>query len=154
MILTFATRPSPLARAQTAQVIQLLQAAWPDLECQEAIITTRGDRIAEQSLPEIGSKGLFTNELESALLSGQVDVAVHSLKDLPVEETPGIAIAAVPARDSAFDVLVSANGQHAGRFAGSGAGRNMQSQAQRAAVGLSSGSDDRSVTRQRRHARS
>jgi hydroxymethylbilane synthase len=109
--LIFATRPSPLARSQTARVIRLLQDAWPDLECQEYIITTKGDRNVHEPLPEIGDKGLFTSELEAALLSGQVDVAVHSLKDLPVEETPGIVVAAVPARDSAFDVLVSAKGE-------------------------------------------
>lgn len=107
----FATRPSPLARAQTAHVIHLLKAAWPGLKCQEHIITTNGDHIVDQPLPEIGGKGVFTSELEAALLLRQVDVAVHSLKDLPVEETPGITIAAIPARDVAFDVLVSANGQ-------------------------------------------
>lgn len=111
MTLIFATRPSPLARAQTAHIIRLLQAAWPDLECREYIIPAQGDRLVDQPLPEIGSRGLFTSDLETALLSGQVDVAVHSLKDLPVEETPGILIAAVPERDSAFDVLVSAQGQ-------------------------------------------
>jgi hydroxymethylbilane synthase len=61
-------------------------------------------------LPEIGGKGLFTSELENALLSGQVDAAVHSLKDLPVEDTPGIVLAAIPEREIAHDVLVSANG--------------------------------------------
>lgn len=111
MTLLFATRASPLARYQTAQIMRLLQAAWPGLECQEQVITTKGDRNIEEPLPAIGGKGLFTSELEAALLSGQVDVAVHSLKDLPVEATPGIAIAAVPARDSAFDALVSAKGQ-------------------------------------------
>lgn len=111
MTLIFATRPSPLARTQTAYVIRLLKATWPDLECREQVIITKGDRLVDQPLPEIGCEGLFTSELEEALLSGQVDVAVHSLKDLPVEETPGTIIAAVPARDSAFDVLLSANGQ-------------------------------------------
>ena len=111
MRLIFATRPSALARYQTSHVMRLLQAAWPDLECQEQIITTQGDRVVDQPLPEIGGKGVFTSELESALLVGEVDAAVHSLKDLPVEETPGITIAAVPARDAAFDVLISANGQ-------------------------------------------
>ena len=111
MTLIFATRPSPLARSQTARVIRLLQDAWPGLECREHIIATKGDRNVEEPLPAIGGKGLFTGELETALLSGQVDAAVHSLKDLPVEETPGIVVAAVPARDSAFDALVSAKGQ-------------------------------------------
>ena len=110
MKLIFATRPSALARWQTAHVIRLLKSAVPDLECEEQIITTNGDRIVDRPLPEIGGKGLFTSELEAALLSGEVQVAVHSLKDLPVDDTPGIVTAAIPVRESAFDVLVSANG--------------------------------------------
>ena len=108
MQLTFATRPSALARWQTRRVIQLLQAALPGLDCREYVITTTGDRVLERPLPEIGGKGLFTSELEEALLSGKVDAAVHSLKDLPVEETPGIMVAAIPERESAHDALVSA----------------------------------------------
>lgn len=110
MQLTFATRPSALARWQTARVIQLLQAVHPGLECSEYVITTTGDRVLDRPLPEIGGKGLFTSELEDALLSGIVHAAAHSLKDLPVENTPGIIIAAIPEREVAFDVLVSANG--------------------------------------------
>ncbi len=111
MHLTFATRPSALARWQTARVIQLLQAAHPGLECDEYLITTTGDRVLDRPLPEIGGKGIFTSELEDALLSGKVHTAVHSLKDLPVEDTPGIVIAAIPERQAAYDVLVSANRQ-------------------------------------------
>jgi hydroxymethylbilane synthase len=110
MQLTFATRPSALARWQTARVIQLLQAAHPGLECSEYVITTTGDRVLDRPLTEIGGKGLFTSELEDAMLSGKVHAAVHSLKDLPVEDTPGIVVAAVPEREAAFDVLVSADG--------------------------------------------
>jgi hydroxymethylbilane synthase len=110
MQLTFATRPSALARWQTAHVIQLLQAAHPELECSEYVITTTGDRVLDRPLPELGGKGLFTSELEEALLSGKVHAAVHSLKDLPVEDTPGIVVAAIPAREAAHDVLVTANG--------------------------------------------
>ena len=108
MQLTFATRPSALARWQTARVIQLLQASHPGLECSEYVITTTGDRVLDRPVPEVGGKGLFTAELEEALLSRKVQAAVHSLKDLPVEDTPGLALAAVPARESAHDVLVSA----------------------------------------------
>jgi hydroxymethylbilane synthase len=111
MQLTFATRPSALARWQTARVIQLLQAAYPRLECSEYVITTTGDRVLDRPLPEIGGKGLFTSELEDAMLLGKVHAAVHSLKDLPVEETPGIVVAAIPEREAAYDVLVSADGQ-------------------------------------------
>ena len=107
MPLIFATRPSALARWQTARVIQLLQAAHPGLECREHIITTTGDRVIDRPLPEIGGKGLFTAELEDALLSGKVDAAVHSLKDLPVEDTPGLVIGAIPEREATQDVLVT-----------------------------------------------
>ena len=110
MQLTFATRPSALARRQTARVIELLQAAYPGLECSEQIITTTGDRVLDRPLPEIGGKGLFTRELENALLAGEVHAVVHSLKDLPVEDTPGLVVAAIPEREAAQDVLVSANG--------------------------------------------
>ena len=110
MQLIFATRPSALARWQTARVIQLLQAAHSNLECSEYVITTTGDRVPDRPLPEMGGKGLFTGELEEVLLSGRVHAAVHSLKDLPVENTPGIMIAAIPERESAHDVLVSAEG--------------------------------------------
>lgn len=111
MTLIFGTRPSALARWQTSHVIHLLQAAWPGLECREQIITTSGDRIIDRPLPEIGEKGLFTSELETALLCGDIHVAVHSLKDLPVENRPEILLAAVPMRDSALDVLVSPKGE-------------------------------------------
>jgi len=110
MKIIFATRPSALARWQTAHVIRLLQAAHPRIECEERVFTTKGDRMLDRPLPEIGGKGLFTSDLENALLSSEVDAAVHSLKDLPVEDTPGIAVAAIPEREAAQDVLVSANG--------------------------------------------
>src|SRR6266498_5090007 len=109
MQLTFATRRSALARWQTARVIQLLQAAHPGLECNEYVITTTGDRVLDRPLPEIGGKGLFTAELEDALLSGKVHAAVHSLKDLPVQDTPGLVVAAIPEREAAHDVLVTAD---------------------------------------------
>ena len=111
MHLVFATRPSALARWQTARVIQLLQAVHPGLECHEYVINTTGDQMLDHPVPEIGGKGIFTRELEEALLSGNVHAAVHSLKDLPVESTPGIVIAAIPEREAVHDVLVCAHGQ-------------------------------------------
>jgi hydroxymethylbilane synthase len=111
MQLTFATRPSPLARWQTARVIQLLQAAHPGLECSEYVIATTGDRGFDLPRSELGGKGLFTTELEEALLSGKAQAAVHSLKDLPVEAAPGIVVAAIPEREAAYDVLVTADRQ-------------------------------------------
>lgn len=104
--LIFATRPSALARWQTRYAIQQIQAQWKNLTCEETVITTRGDRDLATALPEIGGKGLFTYELEQALREGRVHAAVHSLKDLPTEDTPGLKIGAIPQRADARDVLV------------------------------------------------
>jgi len=108
--LIFATRPSKLARWQTNYVMDLLQQAIPDLVCEEVVITTRGDQVLDKPLPEIGGKGLFTQELEVELLSGSVDIAVHSLKDLPVEDSPGLTVGAIPMREDPRDVIVSPAG--------------------------------------------
>ncbi len=110
MKLIFATRPSVLARWQTQWVIAALQQAHPGLKCEEKIITTQGDKILDKPLPEIGGKGLFTQELEHELLSGAVHCAVHSLKDLPVENTAGLTIGCIPARAEMRDALISARG--------------------------------------------
>jgi len=110
MKLTFATRPSALARWQTQWVIHALQNIYPNLECEEKVITTQGDKILDKPLPEIGGKGLFTQELESELLSRDVHCAVHSLKDLPVENPAGLTVGCIPARAEVRDALISANG--------------------------------------------
>jgi len=110
MTFIFATRPSALARWQTSRVIQSLQAIYPEIDFQEQIITTQGDRVLDRALPEIGGKGLFTKELESALLSGEVRAAVHSLKDLPVEQPEGLGLAAIPTRAEVRDAFISASG--------------------------------------------
>ncbi|PWH18269.1 MAG: hydroxymethylbilane synthase [Ardenticatenia bacterium] len=107
MILTLGTRPSLLARRQTEWVAQLLQAAWPELILVTRVYTTRGDREAQRPLPEIGGKGLFTAEIEAALRSGEIDVAVHSLKDLPISMAEDLVIGAVPERAPAYDVFIS-----------------------------------------------
>jgi len=106
----FATRPSALARWQTTHIIQELQKTTADLDCQEVVITTKGDLVIDQPLPEIGGKGLFTHELEQALRDGRVDAAVHSLKDLPTEDTPGLTIAAITQRSDARDVWICSAG--------------------------------------------
>jgi len=108
MKLIFATRPSALARWQTNWVINALKNVHSDLDCEEKIITTQGDKILDKPLPEIGGKGLFTQELESELLSGAVHCAVHSLKDLPVENPAGLTIGCIPARAEVRDALISA----------------------------------------------
>lgn len=109
MKLTFATRPSALARWQTQWVINALQNIYPSLECEEKVITTKGDKILDKPLPEIGGKGVFTQELESELLNGDVHCAVHSLKDLPVENPAGLTVGCIPARAEVRDALISAN---------------------------------------------
>jgi hydroxymethylbilane synthase len=103
------TRASALARAQTESVIALLTAAWPDLACATKVISTAGDRTqaSGEPLPEIGGKGLFTAELERALREGDIDLAVHSLKDLPTEDSDGVVVGAVSARDDVRDCVVA-----------------------------------------------
>lgn len=110
MKLIFATRASALARYQTNWVITALQAAHPDLTCEEKVISTQGDKILDKPLPLIGGKGLFTQELENELLSGDVHCAVHSLKDLPVQNPYGLIIGCIPIRSEVRDALVSKNG--------------------------------------------
>ncbi len=110
MRLIFATRPSKLARWQTNYVINALKNLYPNLECEEKIITTQGDKILDKPLPEIGGKGLFTQELESELLSGAVHCAVHSLKDLPVENPIGLTVGCIPARAEVRDALILRDG--------------------------------------------
>ena len=103
------TRASALARAQTESVIALLTAAWPDLVCATKVISTAGDRTqaSGEPLPEIGGKGLFTAELERALREGDIDLAVHSLKDLPTEDSERVVVGAVSARDDVRDCVVA-----------------------------------------------
>ncbi|MEP6988554.1 MAG: hydroxymethylbilane synthase [Chloroflexota bacterium] len=105
--ITIGTRGSALARWQTDYVSQLLRDAWPELEVHIQVITTQGDRVLDTPLPMLGGKGLFTAELETNLYSGKIDLAVHSLKDLPTENLVGLTIGAIPQRAIANDVLVS-----------------------------------------------
>lgn len=109
MKLIFATRPSKLARWQTNWVINELKKIYPSLACEEKIISTQGDKILDKPLPEIGGKGLFTQELESELLNGAVHCAVHSLKDLPVENPAGLTVGCIPFRAEVRDALISKN---------------------------------------------
>jgi hydroxymethylbilane synthase len=104
--LTFATRPSALARWQTQKVISMLQSQWDDLICEQEVITTKGDRTLDIPLLEIGGKGLFTLELEQALLEKRVDAAVHSLKDLPTDKVPGLVVDVIPQRADSHDVWI------------------------------------------------
>jgi len=104
------TRASRLALWQTNHVIARLEASWPGLRVERVPITTLGDRMTTVALSRIGDKGLFTRELEDGLRSGEIDMAVHSLKDLPTELSDGVAISAVLQREDARDVLISRDG--------------------------------------------
>jgi len=103
------TRGSRLALRQTESALAALHMAVPDASFEVQTIRTAGDRSAA-SLSEIGGRGVFVIELERALLEREIDIAVHSLKDLPVDETSGLAIAAVLAREDPRDALVSRRG--------------------------------------------
>lgn len=101
------SRTSRLALWQTQHIIDRLQAAWPGLVCRIEPIVTKGDKTLDQPLPQIGGKGLFTLELEGALRDGSIVLAVHSLKDLPVENAPGLTLGAIVGRADVRDILVS-----------------------------------------------
>ena len=103
------TRGSPLARLQAEEVATALRTRHPEREVRLHVVHSRGDRDKEASLADMGL-GVFTGELESALRVGEVDVAVHSLKDLPTDPPEGLTIAAVPPRQDPCDVLVSRDG--------------------------------------------
>ncbi len=107
--LTFGTRGSALARYQTDLVAKMLQAHFPNLAVRTTIFTTKGDKELSKPLPEIGGKGLFTAELEAALRNHSIDLAVHSLKDLPTEDSAGLTIGAILLRENPADGLVSRN---------------------------------------------
>ncbi len=93
--LTAGTRGSKLALWQTNHVISALERAWPGLSCHVKRFKTKGDKTLEVPLPQMGGKGLFTAELEHALREGDIDFAVHSLKDLPTDPSPGLTLGAV-----------------------------------------------------------
>jgi hydroxymethylbilane synthase len=103
------SRGSPLALAQTRHIMAELKRAWPGRNFEIHVIKTEGDRLAET--PDVANmklgKGLFTAELERALLSGEIDLAVHSLKDLPTTLPEGLMLAAIPKRANARDVLIT-----------------------------------------------
>jgi len=115
-LLRIGTRGSQLARAQASWVQERLRAAGPEAEL--VIIRTQGDLLPEASLTKIGGKGVFVKELENALFAGEIDFAVHSLKDLPVEIAQGLTIAAVTERVEARDVLCTRYGETLETLAG------------------------------------
>ena len=109
MRLRLGTRGSPLALWQANHVSERLREAWPGLAIDMSIIKTEGDQRTDVPLTASFGKGVFVREIEDALLHGTIDLAVHSLKDLPTDTPMGLAIAAVPPRHDPRDALVSAS---------------------------------------------
>ncbi|WP_028883805.1 hydroxymethylbilane synthase [Taylorella asinigenitalis] len=105
--LRIATRESRLAVWQAEFVKQRLTSVFPHLNVELVKMTTKGDKIIDRSLSKIGGKGLFTKELENSLLSGECDLAVHSLKDVPVEMQDHFEIACIMKRENPMDAFVS-----------------------------------------------
>ena len=103
-------RGSNLSRRQVDEVRRALLAARPGLSAEVEVITTTGDVQLDTPLPLMGGKGVFTIEIEAALREGRIDLAVHSLKDLPVANPDGIVVGATPPRASVTDVLISRSG--------------------------------------------
>jgi len=111
-VIRIGTRGSPLALAQTAQVEAALAAAHPRLAdtFERVILRTTGDQIQDRPLAEVGGKGLFTKELDEALLDGRIAFAVHSMKDMPTWLAEGISIACILPREDPRDVLIARGG--------------------------------------------
>ncbi|MCB9745232.1 MAG: hydroxymethylbilane synthase [Alphaproteobacteria bacterium] len=124
--LILGTRGSQLALAQSSQVARWIEAASGGaVQVELRVISTKGDRVQDRPLPEVGGKGLFTAELEAELHSGGIDFAVHSLKDLPTEMPEGLTLGAHPEREDPRDLLVGGplSALPAGAVVGTGSAR-------------------------------
>ncbi|MEM0964012.1 MAG: hydroxymethylbilane synthase [Bacteroidota bacterium] len=108
--LRLGTRTSRLAVWQAEYVAEALRRAWPGLEVDLVPFVTQGDKTLDQPLPEIGGKGLFTAELEASLLDGRIDLAVHSLKDLPTDDPDGLTVGATTEREDVRDAWICPGG--------------------------------------------
>jgi hydroxymethylbilane synthase len=109
--IVIATRKSDLALWQANHVADLLRELYPEKTVELLPMVTKGDIILDQPLAQIGGKGLFLKELEKALLNEEADIAVHSMKDVPVEQVPGLVVDVMLSRASPFDALLSREGQ-------------------------------------------
>jgi hydroxymethylbilane synthase len=107
MTIRIGSRKSRLALWQTRRIAALIQDAHEDVSVEIVTMDTLGDKILDKALPEIGGKGLFTQELEAALLTDEIDLAVHSLKDLPTDLPDGLKYAGSPERGNPTDALIS-----------------------------------------------
>jgi hydroxymethylbilane synthase len=110
--LKIGTRASKLAMWQANWVKTALVEAYPRLNIELVTIKTKGDKILDVPLAKVGGKGLFVKEIEQALLDGRIDIAVHSMKDMPAVIPAGLCIGAIPEREDPSDVLISKNGLH------------------------------------------
>lgn len=110
--LRIASRHSPLAMWQAEYVKRRLQTLYPDLQVEILGFKTRGDKILDTPLAKVGGKGLFVKELEEAMLAGEADIAVHSMKDVPMEFPPGLGLAVICEREDPRDAFVSNRYDH------------------------------------------
>ena len=101
------TRGSQLALWQAHHVKSRIETLFPELKVEVITISTKGDRITDRPLALVGGKGLFVKEIETALLNEEIDLAVHSMKDMPGEMPEGLVIGAIPERENPFDVMIS-----------------------------------------------
>ncbi|MDP6381236.1 MAG: hydroxymethylbilane synthase, partial [Phycisphaerae bacterium] len=108
--LRIGSRGSALALYQAGYVRACLLTKRPDLEIVLKVIRTKGDKVSDAALSDIGDTGLFTKEIDKALLDGSIDLAVHSLKDLPTQPVPGLTLGAVAGREDPADVLIAKDG--------------------------------------------
>jgi hydroxymethylbilane synthase len=106
-VLRIGTRGSLLALAQTRWVRSRIEARYPGVKVESIVIKTAGDQFLTGAVSALGGKGVFVKEIEEALLAKEIDLSVHSMKDLPTEVTPGLTVAAIPEREDSRDVLVS-----------------------------------------------
>lgn len=109
MKLTVGTRGSKLALTQTRSVVELLERSFPGLEVETKVIVTTGDKLWDKPFLQISTVGMFEKEIDNAIINEEIDFAVHSMKDLPIEDNPALTIAATPKRESPHDVLISRN---------------------------------------------
>jgi hydroxymethylbilane synthase len=106
------SRGSKLALTQTNWIIDKLKSFHPEVEFEVKVIKTKGDKIVDIALDKIGDKGLFVKEIEEELLRGGIDLAVHSMKDIPSELPQGLAFAGIPEREDCRDALILKEGLH------------------------------------------
>ena len=109
-ILYIGSRGSKLALAQTGLVARQIEAANPGLKTEIRVIKTQGDLVQDKPLNEFGGKGVFVQEIEQALLTGRIDLAVHSLKDMPAEQPEDLTMAITPRREDFRDVIITFGG--------------------------------------------